>query len=283
MEQKKIDRAVRFIQSIFASQKEGDEPIELAYSGGKNSDVCLELCKMAGVKPIIRYKNTTIDKPGTIAHCKEVGAIITPPRNGITFFKIIQQKGLPSMFSRFCCKDLKEYYTAPKVIVGIRKYESVKRMKRYTEPTECRVYDKSHKTEYFLPILDWTDEDVYDFIKMRGLKICPLYYTENGDIDVKKRVGCMGCPLQYYKKRLEYFKKYPKLVRQYLRNLKIYWETHPNIKAHTTNNSFYECFYRQIFFYSDKKFRQWREENHHTPEWYKEEMERYFNVNLDFK
>lgn len=283
MEQKKIDRAIRFIQSIFASQKEGDEPIELAYSGGKDSDVCLELCKMAGVSPVIRYKNTTIDKPGTIAHCKSVGAIITTQRNGISFFKIIQQKGLPNMFSRFCCRDLKEYYTSNKVIVGIRSCESVKRKKRYTEPTECRVYDKHHKTEQFMPILDWTDEDVYDFIKLRGIKLHPCYYTESGDIDVKRRVGCMACPLQYHKKRIEYFKKFPKLVRQYLRNLKIYWDTHPNIKAHTTNNSFYEYFYRQLFFYSDKKFRQWRDETHHTPEWYKNELERVFNVNLDFE
>ena len=43
---KKVDRAIRLLQSIPTDK--GD--IELSYSGGKDSDVILELAKMAGVK-----------------------------------------------------------------------------------------------------------------------------------------------------------------------------------------------------------------------------------------
>ena len=71
---KKVDFAIRLLQSI-----PNDEPIEISYSGGKDSDVILELAKMAGIKYRAIYKNTTIDPNGTIAHAKSVGAEVLPP------------------------------------------------------------------------------------------------------------------------------------------------------------------------------------------------------------
>ena len=68
--QKKVDRAVRLLQTV---AKGYDKPIEVAYSGGKDSDVILELARMAGIKHQAIYHNTTIDPPGTIAHVREVG------------------------------------------------------------------------------------------------------------------------------------------------------------------------------------------------------------------
>ena len=41
----------------------GDDPIEVSYSGGKDSDVILALTKMAGIPYRAIYKNTTIDPP----------------------------------------------------------------------------------------------------------------------------------------------------------------------------------------------------------------------------
>lgn len=67
--QKKVARAVRLLQSI---PKDGG-PVEVSYSGGKDSDVILELAKMAGIEYRAIYKNTTIDPPGTIKHCREKG------------------------------------------------------------------------------------------------------------------------------------------------------------------------------------------------------------------
>lgn len=42
----------------------GDAPIEVSYSGGKDSDVILALTKEAGIPFRAIYKNTTIDPPG---------------------------------------------------------------------------------------------------------------------------------------------------------------------------------------------------------------------------
>lgn len=49
----------------------GDDPIEVSYSGGKDSDVILTLTKMAGIPYRAIYKNTTIDPLGTVQHCKD--------------------------------------------------------------------------------------------------------------------------------------------------------------------------------------------------------------------
>ena len=54
----KIQHAVKLIRT-FAKGK----VVEVCYSGGKDSDVILELAKMAGVKYRAIYKNTTIDPP----------------------------------------------------------------------------------------------------------------------------------------------------------------------------------------------------------------------------
>lgn len=99
---KKIDFAIKLLQSI-----PQDGPIELSYSGGKDSDVILELAKMSGIPFEAIYKNTTIDPPGTLAHCRENGVTILQPK--MSFLKIVEQKGTPSRFARFCCEILKEY------------------------------------------------------------------------------------------------------------------------------------------------------------------------------
>lgn len=55
---KKVGQSIRLLQSV-----KTDGPIEVCYSGGKDSDVILELAKMAGINYRAIYKNTTIDPP----------------------------------------------------------------------------------------------------------------------------------------------------------------------------------------------------------------------------
>lgn len=86
--EKKIDNALRILQ---LAEKQADafgEPVEIAYSGGKDSDVLLELARMAGIKYRAIYKNTTIDPPGTIAHCRANDVEIRQPKNEFNFIKI---------------------------------------------------------------------------------------------------------------------------------------------------------------------------------------------------
>ena len=273
--QTKIDRAIEFLQSIKLAE---GEAVELAYSGGKDSDVILQLAKESGINFRAIYKNTTIDPPGTIKHVREKGVEIVTPKKD--FATLIQEKGLPNRFRRFCCQNLKEYKILDKVIIGVRRAESKKRAKLYQEPTQCRFYgskkEKNHVVAYY-PILDWEDNDIESFIKDREIKLHSLYYREDGSLDVTRRLGCMCCPLASRKKRIAEFKKNPNMVRFYINNLKRYVKDHPIRKY----KSVYEWFVRDVFYKNESDFDQSQKKGLFPSEInYKTFLENYFNIRL---
>ena len=237
---RKVDFAIKLLQSI-----PQDGPIELSYSGGKDSDVILELAKMAGIPFEAIYKNTTIDPPGTIAHCREMGVTVLKPK--MTFFEIVERNSMPSRWSRFCCKYLKEYKVYDRAIQGIRRAESVARSKRYKEPEYCRTFAKGEKARIYMPILEWTDDDVAQFIQERGIKCAPVYYDENGQFHVERRLGCIGCPLASDNGKKD-FLQYPKLLKQIIAAEQRYLDSHPNSKAYSAfNGNAYNCVYKRLF------------------------------------
>lgn len=218
--QRKIDFAINLLRSI-----PQDGPIELSYSGGKDSDIILQLAKESGIPFEAIYKNTTIDPPGTIAHCKENGVTILQPK--LSFFQLIEKKGFPNRWRRFCCEQLKEYKVYDRAIHGIRRCESTKRAARYNEPEICRVYGKD-KARVYLPILEWTDEDCLEFIEDRKIKCAPRYYDNEGNFHIERRLGCIGCPLANMKKRVEDFTQYPKMLKLWCEHGQVYMENHKN-------------------------------------------------------
>lgn len=220
-----IEASIRLLRAI-----PQDGPLELAYSGGKDSDVILQLAREAGIPFVAIYKNTTIDPPGTIAHCKENGVLVRNPES--TFLQIVEKHGFPSRFRRFCCGYLKEYKIYDRCILGIRRDESPARAKRYKEPEMCRVYDGGERTKQYFPILEWNIGHIDEFIKDRGIKLHPLYYDEDGKVDVCRRLGCIGCPLAH-DNGLKDFKKYPKMLLAQTRAMQKFLDSHPGVKTYS--------------------------------------------------
>lgn len=275
--QRKIDRAIRFLRSIPNSE---NDPVEVCYSGGKDSDVILQLVRESGIYYRAIYKCTTIDPKGTVAHAKEMGAEIRKPLNG-TFRELIIKRGLPSRIMRFCCAELKEYKILDKQIIGVRRCESKKRAQRYTEPTACRLYGKGEYAEQFFPILDWDNNDVKEFILDRGIKCAPEYYDEEGNFHVEKRLGCLCCPLQGTKKRIRDFKAHPRMVVFYVHALVKYWESHPNVQVRKDYSSPYEHFVRDVFYPFKKDWEAHKQGLFADEEFdYKAFLEDYFNIKL---
>ena len=246
--QKKIDQAIRLLRTM--SEAYGDV-IEVAYSGGKDSDVILQLTKEAGIKYRAIYKNTTIDPPGTIKHVKDMGVEVLQPK--YTFAQLIAKKGMPNRFRRFCCDVLKEYKVLDKAIIGVRREESTKRAKRYHEPTQCRFFgSKKEHVEQIYPILEWTLEDVTEFLQDRKIKCAPVYYDEDGVFHPERRLGCIGCPLASKDNVIAEFKKYPKMVKLYINAIKEFFRTHPDTKTVIGNNNDpYAFFARNVFYDSN--------------------------------
>jgi phosphoadenosine phosphosulfate reductase len=218
--QTKVERAIRLIKSASKiAAANGCPEIEVAFSGGKDSCVILELVKMSGVPYRAIYKNTTIDPAGNIRFCEDKGCEIIRPKE--SFLDLLGKNGYPNQFYRHCCSQLKEYKVLDYAIIGIRNSESRRRAERYKEPEQCREYSKTQKVKQYMPILDWSDEDVLQFVKAYNVRLHPLYYRKNGTIDIKKRLGCMGCPLAGNRKRIKNLKQTPKMVKLYIRGGKI--------------------------------------------------------------
>lgn len=276
--QKKVNRAIRLIQSA----GHDGQVVEVAYSGGKDSDVILELTRMSGINYRAIYKNTTIDPPGTIAHVIERGVEIVRPKE--TFFQLMARKGFPSRNARFCCEVLKEYKVLDRAILGIRKDESNARNERYNEPEKCREYsktDKSKNARHYYPLLDWTVDDVAEFLKERGVKCAPVYYDEDGVFHPERRLGCMCCPMASKKQRINEFKRYPKMVRAYIRAEKKYAQAHQKSKIWKHFKDVYEWFTLQLFCESILEFKEKFGQNLFYPAVdCKEFLQDYFKVKL---
>lgn len=69
---------------------------------------------------------------------------------------------------------------------------------------------KTKKSVMVNPIIDWTFEDIWDYIEDRKITYNPLY--DRG----YKRVGCIGCPMATYKQKQKQFNDYPAYKRNYI-------------------------------------------------------------------
>lgn len=205
----KIKKAIGLIKSVAAMHN-----FTVAYSGGKDSQVLAWLVKEAGVKCDLVYNNTTIDPPGTIEWCRRNGAQIH--RSDLSFLDLVEKKGFPTMFRRHCCRYLKEKYISPYLFIGVRSDESVKRTACYGEFGNIYYYSKTVYTNRFLPLLQFTTEDIGALIVDKSIECHPLYYDHQGKFDVKRRLGCIGCPLQGDRGKMDYL-MYPVLLKQVLR------------------------------------------------------------------
>ena len=124
-------------------------------------------------------------------------------------FKLIVKKGmLPTRQIRFCCSELKEFAgTGFITIIGIRKSESTARSKRQEFTIKCE--GKKGEKGLFSPILDWSNSDVWNFIRNNNIKYSSLY--DKGF----KRIGCVFCPMSSVKTKQKQRKLYPKFENAY--------------------------------------------------------------------
>ena len=187
---------------------EPPEGYYLAFSGGKDSITIYKLAKLSGVKFDAHFHFTTIDPPELIEFIKEEYPEVEFHRPEISMFKLIPKKLMPpTRRVRYCCEALKEYGGNGRfIITGIRREESYSRSKR-----PMVHYCFKDKTKRYLHlIIDWKEEDIWEFIKKYNLKYCSLY--DEG----YKRIGCIMCPMQKIKGKLMDKERYPKFYKAYL-------------------------------------------------------------------
>jgi len=159
---------------------------------------------------------------------------------------------------------------------GVRADESPARKKRYTTFEFCRVYNKKSKAHIYAPIFDWTLNDVRNFIESRNLKLAACYYDQEGKPDYRRRLGCMGCPLQN-DRGIADFKKNPALLKAMLRAGNYWSQNHPREMFADG----YELFVYRTFYKTTEDYLQAFKYNQlFERKTAKEYIEEYFNVQL---
>ena len=78
--------------------------------------------------------------------------------------------------------------------------------------TTRRTVELCYRTNRTLvnPIIDWTDEEIWEFIRSENIPYCQLY--DEG----WKRLGCIGCPLAGCDQQRKEFERWPYMYRVYL-------------------------------------------------------------------
>lgn len=174
-----------------------------------------------------------------------------PMKDGkqVTMWNLIPTKKMPpTRLVRYCCAELKEIGGQGRlVITGVRWAESANRKNNQGEVTVMKPKkkqreelvdsgnftltdkggvvlnndnDESRKmveqcyrqTKTVInPIIDWSTEEVWEFIHEYNIPYCELY--DKG----YKRLGCIGCPMGTVESRKKDFERYPKYERAYLK------------------------------------------------------------------
>lgn len=115
------------------------KPLVCTYSGGKDSDVMLELFRRSGVPFEVHHSHTTVDAPQTVYHIRDVfkklesegiKCEISMPK--LTMWQLIVKKKMPpTRLARYCCAYLKENDCKNRMIAtGVRWDESSSRATR---------------------------------------------------------------------------------------------------------------------------------------------------------
>lgn len=179
----------------------------LAFSGGKDSVVIYRLAQMAGIRFEPHYNITTVDPPELVQFIREQYPEVRWNRPEMSMFQLILRVKFwpPMRRQRWCCELLKEGGGAGRIVMtGIRWEESPRRAKR--RMVEACYRNKS-KT-YFSPIIDWTSDDVWTFIRQENIPYC-LLYDEGFE-----RLGCILCPMT--RKVERDMARWPKFVKAYV-------------------------------------------------------------------
>lgn len=199
-----IERFKTFEEKALSMSEDG---YYLAFSGGKDSIVIHDLALKSGVKFKAHFNVTTVDPPELLRFIKINYQAVEWHHPELTMWQLIVKKLMPpTRLARYCCAYLKERSGGGIVVTGVRCKESFKRSKR-------KMFEacfKDNRKFYLNPIIDWTEKEVWEYIRANNIPY-PSLYDEGF-----KRIGCIGRPMAG-KNREKEFIRWPHFKKMYLK------------------------------------------------------------------
>lgn len=197
---------VKKIYDVFRKYEKRLDCFHVAFSGGKDSVVLLELVTRALPRTafLVVFGDTGMEFPDTYAAiaeteklCKERGIAFYTARSRFAPEESWRLFGPPSRVLRWCCSVHKSVPQTLKIrevlgkrdytgmdFVGVRAHESITRA-----AYDYENYGKKQKGQYsFNPMLEWSSAEVWLYIFFRGLVVNAAYKKGNS------RAGCLFCP-----------------------------------------------------------------------------------------
>lgn len=249
-QEKKVEVAYeRFRWAAKEAERLFDMPIVVLYSGGKDSDVILQLAKESGVPFRVTHNLTTADPPDNVYYIRRVFArlreegidcrIYVPRRS---LWRIMRETlVIPSRMMRVCCSELKERKMpdAPYIVTGVRWAESAARRAKSgiamvynaSAPQTQRYTGREQAAAFgLLTTDDASSRRLFEQCQMRGVRVLnPIIDWSDDDVwsylhsrhiegnplykEGWTRIGCVGCPLAVRRAREIAFARYPGLYK----------------------------------------------------------------------
>jgi len=210
------DKVAAAVERIRHFRPQNGLPYIVAFSGGKDSVAVLRLTQLAGVDFTAIYNITTVDPPELVRFIRQQYPEVHRVKPPYSMFQGILRHGYPTRVKRWCCREFKERsgdQQGHTVITGVRWAESARRRHKHGIVTSM-----THKT-LLNPIVDWSDADVWEFIKSEDIPYCRLY--DEG----WRRIGCILCP--FTRSWQAEADRWPGMFRAWQRAFQALWDTAP--------------------------------------------------------
>lgn len=241
---------IKFIYNTFLKYKHKVDLFHVSYSGGKDSEVNLDLVSRALPHSsfVVVFGDTMMEFPDTYAavedtkkRCEAGGIKFYVAKARQTPDNTWNQFGPPTSTIRWCCSVHK---TTPQLLllreiigkkaftemafVGVRADESIKRSS-YDEIS----FGTKHKGQYSCnPILEWGSAEIYLYLYQHNLPI---------NIAYKKglsRAGCLVCPMASRFSEYMRHRNYPESVDKFvscIKEMNASDKTEDRIKSYVEN------------------------------------------------
>lgn len=206
-----------------------DKPLVIQFSGGKDSMAMAGLVREVTDNYVLSFMRTDIEFNEAVEFARQSATllgrelIISNPAEhlGGFFERLAKFRRFPTVRAQWCNRDLKVRPQQKMLrrlygkgvfykLVGVRRYESIRRRHLYSRGVYIRADNQVSGDQNVYPILDWTNQDILNYLHLEGLPTSSLYKKYGVS-------GCYWCPFYQESIYMKILADYPNLYDEFIK------------------------------------------------------------------